>query len=171
MGRRQRAQRDGLGRVGERTISIARDSSWTRPPRALAQAGPWFSELGLYIRAVMAVRRGNAERGDPVRPREPARILELQDKFAFVYALVPLAAAAVLKGDDEWAARSLGARDAITERTGAALLDPSVADLREQAERGARARLGPARWARAYEAGRSVTISGLLEQIDAALLP
>jgi hypothetical protein len=46
-----------------------------------------------------------------------------------------------------------------------------VSDLRDQAERGARARLGPARWARAYEAGRSSTISGLLEQIDAALLP
>ena len=118
----------------------------------------------------MAVRRGNANEAIRFVRESLARILELQDKFAFVYALVPLAAAAVLKGDDEWAARSLGARDAITERTGAALLDPSVADLREQAERGARARLGPARWARAYEAGRSLTISGLLEQIDAALL-
>ena len=137
----------------------------------LAQAGPWFSELGLYIRAVVAVRRGNANEAIRFVRESLARILELQDKFAFVYALVPLAAAAVLKGDDEWAAGSLGARDAITERTGAALLDPSVADLREQAERGARARLGPARWARAYEAGRSVTISGLLEQIDAALRP
>ena len=113
----------------------------------LAQAGPWFSELGLYIRAVMAVRRGNANEAIRFVRESLARILELQDKFAFVYALVPLAAAAVLKGDDEWAARSLGARDAITERTGAALLDPSVADLHEQAERGARARLGPARWA------------------------
>jgi predicted ATPase/DNA-binding XRE family transcriptional regulator len=137
----------------------------------LAQAGPWFSELGLYIRAVMAVRRGNANEAIRFVRESLARILELQDKFAFVYALVPLAAAAVLKGDDEWAAGSLGARDAITERTGAALLDPSVADLRDQAERAARARLGPARWARAYEAGRRVTISGLLEQIDAALLP
>ena len=133
----------------------------------LARAGPWFSELGLYIRGVMAIRRGNASEAIRCVRESLARILELQ--VAFVYALVPLAAAAVLKGDDEWAARSLGARDAITERTGAALLDPSVNDLREQAERGARARLGPTRWARAYEAGRSATITGLLEQIGAAL--
>ena len=135
----------------------------------LARAGPWFSELGLYIRAVMAVRRGNAIEAIRFVRESLTRILELQDKFAFVYALVPLASAAVLLRDDEWAARSLGARDAITERTGAALLDPSVNDLREQAERGARARLGPARWARAYETGRSASISGLLEEIDAAL--
>ena len=47
----------------------------------------------------------------------------LHDKFAFVYALVPLAAAAALKGDDAWAARILGARDAVTERTGATVAD------------------------------------------------
>ena len=82
------------------------------------------------------------------------RIRELHDKFAFVYALVPLAAAAVLKGDDAWAARILGARDAVTERTGATVVDKSVHDLREQAEREVRARLGPDRWARAYAAGR-----------------
>ena len=117
----------------------------------------------------MAVRRGNAIEAIRFVRESLTRILELQDKFAFVYALVPLASAAVLMRDDEWAARSLGARDAITERTGAALLDPSVNDLREQAERGARARLGPARWARAYETGRSASISGLLEEIDAAL--
>jgi predicted ATPase/DNA-binding XRE family transcriptional regulator len=150
---------DGAGRLLDEAVP------W------LARAGPWFSELGLYIRAVMAVRCGNASEAIRFVRESLTRILELQDKFAFVYALVPLAAAAVLKGDDEWAARSLGARDAITERTGAALLDPSVTDLRDQAERGARARLGPARWARAYEAGRSSTINGLLEQIDAALLP
>ena len=98
-----------------------------------------------------------------------ARILELQDRFAFVYALVPLAAAAILKGDDAWAARILGARDAITDRTGAALLDPSVHDLREQAEREARARLGPDRWARAYAAGRRITIDSLLMDIDSAV--
>ena len=55
------------------------------------------------------------------------RIRELHDKFAFVYALVPLAAAAVLKGDDAWAARILGARDAVTDRTGVTVVDKSVA--------------------------------------------
>ena len=58
------------------------------------------------------------------------RIRELHDKFAFVYALVPLAAAAVLKGNDAWVARILGARDAVTERTGVTVSDKSVQDLR-----------------------------------------
>jgi hypothetical protein len=93
-------------------------------------------------------------------------IQELRDKFAFVYALVPLAAAAALKGDDAWAARILGARDAVTERTGATIVDKSVDDLRQQAERDARARLGAERWARAYAAGRGTSIDTLLKEID-----
>ena len=93
----------------------------------------------------------------------------LHDKFAFVYALVPLAAAAVLKGDHAWAARIVGARDAITERTGATAVDRSVKDLQDQAERVPRARLGPDRWAAAYAAGRQMSVDGLLKDIDGAL--
>ena len=93
-------------------------------------------------------------------------IQELRDKFAFVHALVPLAAAAALKGDDAWAARILGARDAVTERTGATIVDKWVDDLRQQAERDARARLGADRWARAYAAGRGTSIDTLLKEID-----
>jgi hypothetical protein len=94
------------------------------------------------------------------------RIRELHDRFAFVYALVPLAAAAVLKGDDAWAARILGARDTVTERTGVTVVDPSVRDLRDRAEREVRARLGPDRWAQAYAAGRSASLDALLKDID-----
>ena len=94
------------------------------------------------------------------------RIRELHDKFAFVYALVPLAAAAVLKSDDAWAARILGAQDAVTERTGVTVVDTSVHDLREQAEQGARARLGPDRWARAYAAGRTASVDVVMKDID-----
>jgi hypothetical protein len=94
------------------------------------------------------------------------RIRQLHDKFAFVYALVPLAAAAVLKSDDAWAARILGARDAVTERTGVTVVDKSVQDLRDQAEREVRARLGPGRWARAYAAGRKSPIDALLKDIE-----
>ena len=90
----------------------------------------------------------------------------LQDKFAFVYALVPLAAAAALKGDDVWAARILGARDAVTERTGATIADNVVHDLQEQVERDGRRRLGPDRWATAYAAGRKTSIDQLLKDID-----
>jgi hypothetical protein len=94
---------------------------------------------------------------------------ELHDKFAFVYALIPLAVAAALKGDDAWAARILGARDAVTERTGATSAEKSVRDLREQAEREVRVRLGPDRWARAYANGRRATIDSLLKDIDRVL--
>ena len=94
---------------------------------------------------------------------------ELQDKFAFVYALVPLATAAVLKGDDVGAARILGVRDAITERTGTTVVDKSVHDLRDQAESEVRARLGADRWERAYAVGRETSIDSLIEDIDRTL--
>jgi hypothetical protein len=97
------------------------------------------------------------------------RIRELQDKFAFVYALVALGAAAVLKGEDEWAARIMGAGDSVTERTGAPVVDKAVQDVREQAEREVRARLGPDRWVRAYAAGRVTSIDSSIKDIDSAL--
>ena len=75
----------------------------------LRHAGPWFLTWALYVRAILAVRRGNADEAIALVRESLTRIRELQDKFAFVYALVPLAAAAVLKGDDAWAARILGA--------------------------------------------------------------
>ncbi len=135
----------------------------------LRRSSPWFLQLGLYIRAVLAVRRGAADEAIALMRQSLTRIRDYQDKFAFVYALVPLAAAAVLKGDDAWAARILGARDAVTERTGATVVDKAVDDLMEQAEREVRARLGPHRWARAYAAGRKASIDSLLEDIEGAL--
>jgi hypothetical protein len=83
-----------------------------------------------------------------------------------VYAMVALAAAAVVKGDDAWAARILGAGDSVTERTGATVVDKSVQDIREQVERDVRTHLGPDRWARAYAAGRSASIDSLIKDID-----
>jgi hypothetical protein len=132
----------------------------------LRHAGPWFLSLVRYLRAVLAVRRGNADETIALMRESLMRIGELRDRFAFVYALVPLAAAAVLKGDDAWAARILGARDAVTERTGATIVDTSVDDLRERAERDVRARLGPEHWARAYAAGRTMSIDALLKDIE-----
>jgi ATP/maltotriose-dependent transcriptional regulator MalT len=135
----------------------------------LRHSSPWFLQLGLYIRAVLAVRRGAADEAIALMRQSLTRIRDYQDKFAFVYALVPLAAAAVLKGDDAWAARILGARDAVTERTGATVVDKSVEDLMERAEREVRARLGPHRWTQAYAAGRKASIDSLLEDIEDAL--
>jgi predicted ATPase/DNA-binding XRE family transcriptional regulator len=135
----------------------------------LRHAGPWFLLLTLYVRAILAVRRGDPDAAVALVRESLTHIRELHDRFEFVYALVPLAAAAVLKGDDAWAARILGARDAVTERTGATVVDKSVLDLREKAEREVRARLGPDRWARAYAAGRTTSIDSLLKDIDSVV--
>jgi predicted ATPase len=132
----------------------------------LRNAGPWFLSLVRYLRAILAVRRGDADKTIALMRESLTTIGELRDKFAFVYALVPLAAAAVLKGNDAWAARILGAREAVTERTGATIVDTSVDDLREQAEREVRDRLGPDQWARAYAAGRTMSIDALLKDIE-----
>jgi len=135
----------------------------------LRDAGPWFLTWALYVRAILAVRRGNPDKAIALLRESLTRIRDLHDQFAFVYALVPLAAAAVLKGDDTWAARILGTRHAVTERTGVTVVDRSVQDLREQAEREARARLGPDRWGRAYAAGRVTSIDSVIKDIDSAL--
>jgi tetratricopeptide (TPR) repeat protein len=135
----------------------------------LRHGGPLYLALALYVRASLAVRRGRPDEALAVVQESLRHIRELQDKFAFVYALIPLAAAAVLKGDDEWAARILGARDAATERTGATVVDRSLDDRTDLSESGVRARLGPRRWALAYTAGRSASIDALLEDIEAVV--
>ena len=115
------------------------------------------------------MRRRNADEAIALVRESLTCSRELNDHFAFVYALAPLAAAAVLKGDDAWAARILGARDAVTERTGATAVDRSVHDLRQQTEREVRARLGSDKWTRAYAAGRRTSIDGLMQDIDIVL--
>ena len=132
----------------------------------LRQAGPWYLTFALFARAVLSVRRGEAEGAIAIVRESLTRSRDLHDKFAFVHAMVPLAAAAALKGDDAWAARVLGAADVVTERTGATVLDHSARDLREHTERDVRARLGPERWAEAYAAGRTSSLDALLQDID-----
>jgi hypothetical protein len=117
------------------------------------------------------VQRGNPDEAIAWARESLTLFRQLHDKFAIVYALVPLAAAAVLKGDDLWTARILGARDAVTERTGATVVDKRVHALGEQAEQEVRARLGPDRWARAYAAGRTASIDSLLTDIDSVADP
>jgi predicted ATPase/DNA-binding XRE family transcriptional regulator len=136
---------------------------------ALRQAGPWFVAPVTNLRAMLAARRGNADEAIALVRENLTRIRELQDTFAFVYALVALAAAAVLKGDDAWAARILGAADSVTERTGAMVVDKSVQDVREQVERDARARLGPDRWATVYAAGSKASIDSLMKDIESVV--
>ena len=135
----------------------------------LRHAGPWFLTWTLYVRAILAVRRGKADQAIALVRESLIRIRELHDRFAFVYALVPLAAAAALKGDHAWAARIFGARDAVTERTGVTVVDRSVHDLLDRAEREARALLGPDRWTRAYAAGRTNSIDSFIKELDRAV--
>ena len=132
----------------------------------LRRAGPWYLALALYVRAVLAVRRGDADTAISFVRDCLTRVRELQDKFAFVHLMVPLAAAAAVKRNYEWAARILAAESVVTERTGAMVLDHAVRDLREHTEHQARTTLGPDRWARAYAAGRTASIDALLEDID-----
>ena len=134
----------------------------------LRRAGPWFLTWALYLRAILAVRRGKADEAIALVRESLTCIRDLQDKYAFAYTLVPLAAAALLKGDDAWAARILGARDAVSERTGARLVLKLVHDLQEEAEQEVRTRLGPERWAQAYAAGRAGSVDSLLKEIDGA---
>ena len=150
-------------------IPALRNDCSTRRQPSLGEAGPWFLMLTLYLRAILAVRRGSFDEALGFVRESLTRVRDLHDKFAFVYALVPLAAVAGLKGDDAWAARILGARDVVAERTGAAVVDKSVHDLTEQAGREVRARLGPDRWAQAYAVGRMSSIDALLKDVDRAL--
>jgi predicted ATPase/DNA-binding XRE family transcriptional regulator len=124
---------------------------------------PWHLALVSYRRAMLAVRRGNPDEAIALASESLALFRQLHDRFAIVYAMVPLAAAAALKGDDLWAARIMGARAAVTERTGATVVDKWVHALGEQAEREVRARLGPSSWARAYGSGRSSSIHAVIQ--------
>jgi predicted ATPase/DNA-binding XRE family transcriptional regulator len=136
----------------------------------LRSAGPWFLALALDVRAILAVRRGNADDTIATVRESLTLIRGLHDNHAFVFALGPLAVAALLKGDEAWAARILGARDAVSERTGATVVvRQSQDDLIGLGEREVRARLGPDRWTAAYAAGRQMSIDTLFRDIDHAL--
>jgi predicted ATPase/DNA-binding XRE family transcriptional regulator len=141
----------------------------TETVTTLQPAGPWFLALGLYIRVLIALRRGQADEVIRLTRVSLTRVRESQDRFAVVYGLVPLAVAAALKGDAAWVARILGMRDAIAERAGALLVDPFLRSQCEQSERDARTRLGPERWTQAFEAGRRSSIDAVLKDIDAAI--
>src|SRR4029450_8431914 len=135
----------------------------------LRHSGPWFLALVSFRRATLAVQRGNPDEAIAFVRESLTLFRQLNDKFAIVYALAPLAAAALLMGDDLWTARILRARDAVTDRTGATVVDKWLHALGAQAEREVSARLGPDRWGRAYAAGRVTSIDSLIKDIDTVL--
>ena len=157
----------GMARVAMATGEFDEADRLLREAAATLQgSGRWFLLLPLFLRATLAVRRGSADEAMALVRESLGPIRELHDKFALVHTLVPLAAAAALKGEDVWAAQILGARHAVTEATGATIVDRSVNELRQETERAVRARLGDDRWARAHAAGRKSTIESLMNDID-----
>ena len=144
----------------------AADRSLADAAAVLSQTGPWFLQIVLYVRALLAVRRNRPDAAIVFIRDSLARTYALHDNFALVYALVPLVGAARLMGDEAWAARILGARDAVTERTGAMAVGRSVWDEQERVERAARTRLGERRWAREYEGGRRCSLESLLKEVE-----
>jgi predicted ATPase/DNA-binding XRE family transcriptional regulator len=160
---------NGMAKVALATGDAAEAERLLDEATSVLQHCPWHLALVSYRRAILAVRRGNPDEAIASVRGSLTLFRQLHDKYAIVYAMVPLAAAAALKGDDLWAARILGARNAVTERTGATVVDKWVHALGEQAEREVRARLGPDRWARAYASGRVASIDSLLNDIDSAL--
>ena len=160
---------NGMAKVALATGDDAEAERLLDEATSVLQRCPWFLALALYRRAILAVRRGNVDETIALVRECLMLFRPLHDKYAIVYVTIPLAAAAVLKGDDAWAARILGARDAVTERTGASIADKWVRDMGERAEREARARLGPDRWARAYAAGRVTSMDSWIKEIDGVL--
>jgi predicted ATPase/DNA-binding XRE family transcriptional regulator len=136
----------------------------------LRPVGPWFLALSLYVRAMLSVRVGNAD-GTIAIVREGLTLIRgLHDNHAFVFVLGPLALAAMDKGEHAWAARILGARDVVSERTRATfVVRQSLDNIIGLAERDVRECLGPERWAEAYAEGRQASIDALLEDIDRVL--
>jgi predicted ATPase/DNA-binding XRE family transcriptional regulator len=136
---------------------------------ALRQCGPWFLTPVLSFRATLALRRGKATEAMALVRESLTHLRELRDKASFVYTLVPLAVAAVQAGEDVWAARILGARDAVSERTGGTVAVQVLHDLKVRTESGVQARLGSNVWDKAYAAGRRASIDALLNDIDRVL--
>jgi len=113
------------------------------------------------------VLRPNADESIAIVRESLTLIRGLHENHAFVFALGPLAVAVMLKGDEAWAARILGARDAVTERTHATVVvRQSLDKLIGLGEREVRASLGPDRWASEYAAGHQTSIESLLKDID-----
>jgi tetratricopeptide (TPR) repeat protein len=154
---------NGLAKVALAVGDFAEAERLLDEAASVLRHSPWHLALVSYRRAMLAVRLGHPDEAIALAKESLAFCRQLHDRFAIVYAMVPLAAAAALKGDDLLAARILGARAAVTDRTGATVVDQWVHALGEQAEREVRARLGPSRWARAYASGRSTSIDSLIE--------
>lgn len=135
----------------------------------LERAAPWFTARALVLRAILAVQAGQADKAIALIRDSLVQLRDLRDKYAFVHAMAPLAAAAVIQRKYVWAARIVGASNVVAERAGAAVVPIAVQNLQREAERVVRAQLGPQRWAQAYAVGRTMTIDKLLQELTGSL--
>jgi predicted ATPase len=134
---------------------------------ALKQAGPWFLAPVRCYRATLALQRGDPDEAIALARESLTDIRLLQDKYAYVYALIPFASAALLKGDAVWAARILGAHDVLVARSGFTVAIALIRELRLRAEREARQRLTPEQWRQEHAIGGGMSIDQLLKDLDA----
>jgi len=157
----------GLGWLALDAGQTADAEQWLdKATSALDQAGPWFMLLVEFLRATLAVRRGEADQAIPIVRTSLARIRLLRDQFAFLCALEPLAAAAALKGKDAWVSRILGARAGVAGLTDAAVVGQYLRDRLAAIELDCKTRLGIERWEDAFTAGRTTSIDALCNDID-----
>ena len=136
---------NGLAKIALAAGDAAETDRLLDEAASVLQQSPWHLALVSFRRAMLAVRRGNPDEAIASVRESLTLFRQLHDKYAIVYAMVPLAAAAV------------------TERTGATVADQLVHAVGEEAERAVRARLGQDRWARAYASGRGASIASLIE--------
>lgn len=134
---------------------------------ALKEAGPWFLAPVRCYRATLALQRRDPDEAIALVRESLTDIRLVQDKYAYVYALIPFASAALLKGDVAWAARILGAHDALAERSGFTVAIALVRELRVQAERDVRRLMEPQQWSQEHTAGAGMSIEQLLNDLDA----
>jgi transcriptional regulator with XRE-family HTH domain len=69
---------------------------------ALQPAGPWFLALGLYIRIILTLRRGDIDEVIALMRKSLTRVRESQDRFTVMYGLVlwpsPRGSTAMMRG-------------------------------------------------------------------------
>ena len=110
------------------------------------------------------------KRGAKFKSLDPHRLHRLRIaikklRYAADFLRPAFASAAALKGEHAWAARILGARDVVSERTGVTVVVKHVRFLREKIEHDVRERLGAKGWDNAYAAGRRLSLDLLLKEI------
>jgi tetratricopeptide (TPR) repeat protein len=153
------AQVEWFERVREDLESCRGTLTWLIERRRAAEA----SDIACGLMFFWLIR-GHAAEG--LRWFEQILELPLLPPAAESRALLGAAAMLYARGELAGARARLTRALQLAHDVGDTVVDKSVHDLNEQAEREVRARLGPDRWARAYAAGRMASFDSLMNEID-----